>query len=302
MNGVRIRDWRRADEAAVASLLDPEPDSYWLLQRAGTHGISAREDRFAVTLVAEDAAGVVGVATMYENLFHPGHWPATVEIRPDRRREGIGTALARALASYCPSGRALSVKLRDGYPGMEFAGALGATPYQHCPVPTVDPGAQDVRARVSGLPTPAGTAVVGLGELDPVEVLAAMVDQYAWQHERWSPMGDRALLEAEWRETLAEADPGLSSATVRHGRITSLLPVFRAGVSAEALGETTDRAEPDGEAMFAACLARSLGELARGGISAVEFDGHDDDPHFVPVIEQLPWQSTDPCTLLQWRP
>ncbi|MGO1972487.1 MAG: GNAT family N-acetyltransferase [Propionibacteriaceae bacterium] len=300
---MRIRTWQPDDEAIVDALLDSEPDSYWLMQRAGTHGISAREDRFAITLVAEDKTGVVGCATMYENLFHPGHWPATVEVLPGRRSEGIGRALAVALAEHCPADRALTVKVRDTYAlGMDFAVALGATTYQHCPVPTIDPAAPAVREWAVGRQAPLSTSVVAISDLAPAAVLTAMVDQYLWQHAQWSPMGERDRMEDEWRESFAEADPQLSSATVREGEITALLPVFREGNAADALGETTHRDEPDGMEVFAACLARTLTELDRAGVRAVEFDGHDDDPHFAPLINELPWQSSDPCALLQWRP
>lgn len=219
------------------------------------------------------------------------------------RRWDIGRALALALAEHCPAGRVLTVKVRDTYAlGMDFAGALGATTYQHCPVPTIDPRNPSVRDWAVGQPIPPGMSVVAIAELDPAAVLGAMMAQYEWQHARWSPMGEYDWLADEWREMLAEADPELSSAALRDGEIAALLPVFREGSVAEALGETTHRDEPDGEEVFAACLARTLAEVDRSGIRAVEFDGHDDDPHFAPVINQLPWQSSDPCTLLLWRP
>ncbi|MDN5725964.1 MAG: GNAT family N-acetyltransferase, partial [Propionibacteriales bacterium] len=300
---MRIRVWQADDLPLAEAVLDPEPDSYWMMQRAGTHGIAVRQDRFAITLVAEDETGLLGCATMYENLFHPGHWPSTVEVVPGRRREGIGSALASALAEHCPADRTLTVKVRDTYvAGIGFATALGATPYQRCPVPTIDPSDVRVRrwARVQGIPS--GARVTATAQLDPAEVLEAMITQYAWQHAAWSPMGGRELLTELWRSTLTEADDQLSSAAVRQGQIVALLPVFCAGASVEGLGETTHRDSADGAATFAACLARTLIEADRAGIGPIEFDGHDDDPHGAPVINQLPWASSDPCTLLQWRP
>lgn len=300
MTEVEIRVWRAEDASSVDALLDESPDAYWLLQRRGVHGISPRADRYAITLVAEDASGVIGVATFYENRYHPGRYPATVEVRPDCRGRGVGRRLTQALLDRRPAPAPLEVKLRDANTAaMGFAQAVGMQRFQHCPVPTLNPADELITSWERGVPIPDGAEFLPIGESPAEATAAALVDQYEWVHERWSPMGDRKVIMELWLDYLAEADHQLSTIAVVDGRVAAVSLISLGSDTAEINVETTTRDEPNGTELVAACLARSIAQLDDAGVRSAELDGHDDDPHLRPVLDSMPSLTYDPVTLLE---
>lgn len=303
MSPVTIRSWQPADATTIDSLLDPDPDPHWLRERRGRHGITARPDRFALTAVAEDDSGVVGMATMHHNHYHPGRYPAIVEVAPDRRREGIGRLLVTALGAHRPAPRPLAVKLRDANrTAMHFAAALGMRAYQHCPGVTLDPTDRAVQTWAGDQAPPLGADLVALDSVQPQQAAVAAVDYYSWVHQHWSPMGDRDRIVALWSQFVKDADRQLASLAVVADRIAAICLVWVEDGNAEAIAETAARDQPYGTELAAACVARSLSRLGKAGVAGIQFDGHDDDPHLTPVMNAIPNVRRDPVSLLELSP
>lgn len=302
MVDLHIRTWRPDDETAVASLLGPHPDPHWLAQRSGIHGIGPRPDRYAITLVAELTGQVVAVATLYENRYHRDRYPATVEVRPDHRRQGIGRQLVHALLAHRPHPLPLEVKLRDANTdAMAFATHLNMTTFQHCPVPTLDPTDPQIRSWAESVTTPAGATILGLDEWRTEPIVDALVDQYEWMHQAWSPMSDREVISQIWRRYVDAADAHLTTLAIVNQRVAAVALISVEDSSIEGNVETTTRDEPDGTALVTACLAQSILRMSDAGHREGTFDGHDDDPHFIPALNAVPNITTDPISLLELR-
>jgi GNAT superfamily N-acetyltransferase len=298
VSDIVIRPLRPADAEALNSLLDPDPDPFWLIQRTGRHGMSRQPDRFAVTLVAADDTGVLGAATLFENRYHPGRYPTIVEVAPHRRRAGIGRSLLAAISGYRPVPLPMAGKILDrDATATGFARAMGARTYQHCPVPIVDPSSDTIRAWAGD--RAADPRIVDLGSVDRPSMVDAAVEHYEWIHERWSPMGERRHIVAIWTDQVVAADPSASRVAIVDGRIAAFCLVWPDGGEAEAVAETRIRDQRDGLNLVAACVAGSLAALDRAGIAPVRFDGHDDDPHLVPVFGTMPPTHRDPISLIE---
>lgn len=67
------------------------------------------------------------------------------------------------------------------------------------------------------------------------------------------------------------------------------------------MAETRTPTEPAGLDLLRACVRDSLLSLAASDITAVTFDGHDTDPHFRPLLDELPTRG-EAFELLEWTP
>ncbi|HEY6744511.1 MAG TPA: GNAT family N-acetyltransferase [Mycobacteriales bacterium] len=88
-----------------------------------------RRDRRMVHLVARTEAGPVGHASLWLSLLDNLRMGlADIQVHPDRRRRGVGTALLRAVvAELAAGGRTILLAETDaGGPGDAFARAIGA--------------------------------------------------------------------------------------------------------------------------------------------------------------------------------
>jgi hypothetical protein len=65
------------------------------------------------------------------------------------------------------------------------------------------------------------------------------------------------------------------------------------------VAETTHRDEPDAVGVLAATLAACVRNLAAAGITDVLVDGHDTDPHLVPVVATMPPCPRTPLLLVE---
>lgn len=113
-----------AAAAAVDRPLDPPPLLADLVDRAR----DVRADRRKVYLIARTGAGTVGYGMLWLSLVdNPRMGLAGVEVHPDHRRRGVGTALLRALvAEMTAAGRTvLFAETTAGGPGDGFATAHG---------------------------------------------------------------------------------------------------------------------------------------------------------------------------------
>lgn len=113
---VKIQAFGDADPQLIATtldtLLDADADSLWVAQGHRLHGADRAGDLWRRTLLAVGDDGIVGAGTVVSSRIHPGRRPASIEVRPDCRRRGIGSQLLAALRTITPDGRPLAGKVR----------------------------------------------------------------------------------------------------------------------------------------------------------------------------------------------
>ncbi|MBV9821372.1 MAG: GNAT family N-acetyltransferase [Actinobacteria bacterium] len=300
--GWEIRPFTAADRPGVEELLDADADRLWTAQGHRLHGEALDGARWRRTLVAERNGRVVGAATVASNRIHPGRYNLAVEVAAGSRRQGLGRTLVELARPLAPEPLPLSGKLRPADPGGRgLLAALGGRTYQRCPGLCPDPTEPSVRAWVAGTLVPPD-AVLPLGELSLVERAELWVRQYRWVHQDWSPAAEGPLRELA-PELVADAEPELSTITVRHSQVIAVSWVFDApDSSAEIVSETTERSVPGGVAAVAAGLARSLSLLAERGVRRAEIDGHDSDPHLAVVLGGFPPVPREPLDLVELAP
>ena len=189
-----LRPWREGDDLR---LLEVWPDPETPQSAAFRAALRPDDDAsWSRTVVAEDSGLPVAAGTVYESALHPQRLWAWVEVAPDRRGEGVGSALLerlRAEAEGAPSGvRALRTKTAPGSPGERFARAAGLEPVQISRVVRVQAGAlplQPLREHPDGTPA---QAVEDLAT-GSVELTRALWEFYrtvhAWDEPAELPIG-----------------------------------------------------------------------------------------------------------------
>ncbi|AOS63204.1 GNAT family N-acetyltransferase [Actinoalloteichus hymeniacidonis] len=123
---MRLRPWTVDDAPALAGVIaSGEQDVLWAQGRA-LLGPQRDGEHWRRTIVAEIDGTVVGMGALLSPRFHPRRLWVYVEVRPDQRRRGIGTAIFTALRELgAADGRPLRAKVRPGGPSAGFAWALG---------------------------------------------------------------------------------------------------------------------------------------------------------------------------------
>lgn len=139
----RIRPWQAGDDL---ELLQIWPDAE-TTQAAGFRAMfapDAENAHWSRTLVAEVQGIPVAAGTVYETSLHNRRLWCYIEVAPDHRRQGIGSALLeelRKLASDAPgAATALRTKVAIGSAGADFAQRNGLRSIQRSRIIRVEPG------------------------------------------------------------------------------------------------------------------------------------------------------------------
>lgn len=309
---VKIQAFGDADPQLIATtldtLLDADADSLWVAQGHRLHGADRAGDLWRRTLLAVGDDGIVGAGTVVSSRIHPGRRPASIEVRPDCRRRGIGSQLLAALRTITPDGRPLAGKVRPNSPAAAFVEAHAGLIYQHCGGAIVDPREPAVAAWCAQESSVLEQSSPGLGVgpltgLDQQRWATVFTQQYIWVHQKWSPVGSRTALLEVAAEELAAVDPEISTVGWIGDRPAAVVWVFRADdVALEVVAETVQRNEANGILMLGAAVARTLSAASRAGIGELEFDGHHSDPQLAPILQQLPISRANPLNLVEIRP
>src|SRR5699024_3315047 len=214
---------RRARRFRPATQADAERDGHrfeWLKPDGWRTGFRA----LVLELADPDGgARVIGVGRIGPNPVHPGRDLAELEIAPEHRRRGHGTALLHELRKY--SDKPLSSKAAPGSERELFLRTLGAVTYLEVPLLRLDVAAQrtagwaaTVRAGHDG-----GARAVPWSDLPREQVIDALTDRYLWQHASWSPTASRDVVRPVVGEEFYEDSAHEHSiAVVRDGQITAL--------------------------------------------------------------------------------
>jgi len=206
---------RPATEADVDSAREAMPD---LLVDRWRPGGNRR------SLVAMWNGRVVGHARGIDNEFHPRSRVLVIEVLPDYRRRGIGTALLAAQRAV--SDKPLELKIYASMTGARgLARHFGAVAIQATP-PWRYAITPALRAWAAGH---LGSA----GSVDPADnprLLDLEIRHYLDQHASWAP-ADPAALRAEFAANYHQGspsayDPDLSTVLRRDGRIVAAALVW----------------------------------------------------------------------------
>lgn len=302
-SGATARTFRPSTEA------DVERDGHrfeWLKPDGWRAGFRA--------LVLEVDGAVIGVGRIGPNRVHPRRDLVELEIAPEHRRAGHGTALLRELGKY--SDEPLSDKVEPGSVRDAFLQAQGAVTYLEVPLLRVDVAAErTVRwcAAVRASEEACGALAVRWAELPREQLVDALTDRYRWQHASWSPTAPRDVLRREVGEAFWDGSVREHSwAVVRDGTVTALSDLYDdesgspddggaapVGRRREGAAEAVDAAAPRARADVALCLAALLGDLRALGVEHLDLDNHPTDPHTAPLLATLHRTEVDPVHLVE---
>src|SRR5699024_7587901 len=265
--------------------------------------------RALVLELADPDAGarVIGVGRIGPNPVHPARDLVELEIAPEHRRRGHGTALLHELGKY--SGKPLASKAAPGSERELFLRTLGAVTCLEVPL---------LRLAVAAVHDghDGGARAVPWSDLPREQVTDALTDRYLWQHASWSPTAARDVVRPVVGEEFYEdSSHEHSIAVVRDGQITALADLYRggadvedgegsaggpgAGLSREGSLEAVDAAAPHARADVALCLAALLEQLRAVGVTSLDLDNHPTDPHTAPLLATLDREEVDPVLLLE---
>lgn len=257
-------------------------------------------------LALEVDGDVIGVGRIGGNSVHPRRDLVELEIAPEHRRRGHGTALLRELREY--SNNPLSSKVEPGSERDLFLRAHGAVTYLEVPLLRVDLTTErtarwirTVRELADG-----DARVLPWSELPREQLIDALTDRYLWQHASWSPTAPRDVIRPiVGEEFYEESDLVGSWAVLRDGAITALADLYSAdradGPASRREGavEAVDAAAPHARVDVALCLAALLEGLRADGATSLDLDNHPTDPHAAPLLATLDREKVDPVHLVE---
>lgn len=262
----------------------------WLAAEADLRPDRWRDD-CTRAIVGLEGGVPVAVGRIFPSRVHTSRFWTEIVVDPGRRRQGVGTDVAAELARLRPDDRPMCARGSLASAAVLFARSLGARPYQTCPP-------EQVRtSSAASLAAQGGVVVVAGADVTLEELRRAWTDTYAWAHETWSPVADGFE-----EPLLAGFDADLDrthTRVVAGSEIRAAAFVFRGQPHPVVVAECRSRHQPDGLGLLRACVRASLLSLAADGTEEVIFDGHDTDPHFRPLLDELP-ATGEPFVLLEW--
>ncbi|XAS75737.1 GNAT family N-acetyltransferase [Dermatophilaceae bacterium Sec6.4] len=261
-------------------------------------GVDLRPDRWrdqwtraAVGFDAETKA-LLAVGRIFTSRVHDDRYWTEIMVAPPLRRRGHGTRIAEHLATLRPDPWPMCDRGFVGTERVLFSRSLGALPYQTCPPEHVRTADAAGLATSGAVQTQRGTDV-GINELR-----RAWVDLYAWMHADWSPVA--AGFEESLLEDFQDVDLVHTRVVVVDGQIRAGAFVFPDEPHPVVVAECRTRTETNGLMLLRACVRDSLLSLSVSNVTDVDFDGHDTDRHFRPLLQEIPASGTA-FELLEWN-
>jgi GNAT superfamily N-acetyltransferase len=252
----------------------------------GRYALDADEPLLRRATAALEGHDVVGLAGVTESRLHPSHLSLAVEVHPEHRRRGVGTALVRSLRA---DGRPGVLRIfPDDQAATGFARALGGTVLQTLPPEKVHCTSPAVRAWTEehGGPTRSGA------EVGRQRVRQAWLQAYAWVHAGWLPVRSTAALAEVFDDAFLDGlDLGASRFAVQEGSVSAgafvLRETYDDAVVVVAEPTTADDTAANHQDT-AACLAAVLADQADREPGSVLVDCHVSDPHTYPLLRSMP--------------
>ncbi|WP_313811510.1 GNAT family N-acetyltransferase [Glutamicibacter sp.] len=146
MNELAFRPWRSGDDLQLLQIFgDPRSP------QAHQDRTMLRENSdapFSRTLVATVDSVAIGAGVVFASSLHPQRLWLYVEVAPDQRRNGVGTALVQQLRAQIPASQVGELKARytvtagdDAQAAASFAASLGLGQIQVSRDVIIEPGA-----------------------------------------------------------------------------------------------------------------------------------------------------------------
>jgi GNAT superfamily N-acetyltransferase len=252
----------------------------------GRYALDADEPLQRRAMAALEGEEVVGLAGVTESRLHPSHLPLAVEVHPEHRRRGVGTALVRSLRA---DGRPGVLRVfTDDDAATGFARAIGGTVLQTLPPEKVRCTSPAVRAWTEEHRGPTRSGA----EVGRQRVRQAWLQAYTWVHAGWIPVRSAAALDEVFDDAFLDGLDLLASRfTVREGSVSAgafvLRETYDDAVVVVAEPTTADDT-PANHQDTAACLAAVLADQADREPGNVMVDCHVSDPHTYPLLRSIP--------------
>ena len=236
-------------------------------------------DQHTRSAAAVEHDAVVAVGSIWTSRANATRYWIDIAVDPAYRRRGIGTGLARHLATLRLNELPFKTRGFVDEPRMRFADALGARTIQIVP-----PAIIATDSRIVLRPRP---EVRDARSVEWLALLEANAHVYEWTHAIWSPVADG------FAETVNEGlqdDLDLEATSVAidgEGRIRALAMAYTDTDPPLVTAEATEPDNDEGERLVEGCVRATLDVFAARGVDTVQFDGHVSDPHFLPVWARL---------------
>ncbi|HHW82461.1 MAG TPA: GNAT family N-acetyltransferase [Actinomycetales bacterium] len=250
-----------------------------------------------VMMVAEDEDGsILGFAYRFRSQMHPTRYWATVRVREDARRKGLGTLLLAEIAKSRENPFPFYIRVREDNPALEWARTLGGKVFQENPpmeIPLNDVANLEWLRQLPDAPE--GVQIVSAAELDHETVLNAFLDTYRWVHEDWSAPASREIVESVYGADLHDdLDRDISSFAVRglgtpeQEVLAGIYTFPESSTALDAVGETVARDTPDADQIMAAVLKRTARAATEKNYEVLDLDGYASDIHLEPLVRSAP--------------
>nr|NLD39788.1 GNAT family N-acetyltransferase [Actinomycetales bacterium] len=278
---MRIRPGRLEDSAAI--------------NRAGLR-INTRVRPEAMVVAEEEDGSVLGFAYIFRSNMHPSRYWATVRVREERRREGLGTRLISEVAKERQVQAPFYFRGRENDPAVKWLKSLKGREFQTSPpmeLPLTDERNQEWFRHLPG--APAGVDVVPASALSQETILEAFLDTYRWVHEQWSRPASREYVASVYGPDLQDdLDQDISSFAVRglgtpeQEVLAGIWSFHESLTTLDAVGESVLEDDPDADQLVAAVLNRTVAAAAEKGFEALNLDGYATDRHMYPLERSAP--------------
>ncbi|HZK04519.1 MAG TPA: GNAT family N-acetyltransferase [Actinomycetaceae bacterium] len=262
---------------------------------AGMH-INTRIKPEGMVVAEDDDDRILGFAYRFCSKMHPSRYWATVRVRDDVRRRGIGRALIAELGRDRKHEKPFYLRLPEDNPSVGWIMDLGGRVFQQSPPMELDLVDDANRAWFDQLPdAPKGVTVAGADTLDDETILTAFLDTYRWVHDDWSPAASRDYIASVYGPDLRfDLERDVSSFAVRdlggpEQRVVGGIWAFEeTSTRLDAVGEAVGGDDPDADQLVAACLKRVARVGAEKGYDVLAMDGYASDRHMYPLVSSAP--------------
>lgn len=281
----KVRTAESADAAALADLIRAvTPYQVWGVDRIRRGLAEPKPAERKATLVVDGADGaLLGAATVGLATWtsEPGAAAASLRVRPEHRRRGIGTTLAEAMHAYLADIGARRIRVFCDRDATGFAERHGYTVGGQMHFARVDPRVLPPRPEL-----PADLTLMRLSELSPELVFEA--DRQASLDEPGDMAAD-AMQYDDWLYDFWTApgnDLSLGVAALAGGRVASFTAVAVDGE--RAFAEFTGTVpEQRGRGLAKLVKSVSLRRAAAAGVTAAYTSNDDDNPSMLAINDWL---------------
>jgi GNAT superfamily N-acetyltransferase len=297
--GLEIRPYRAIDEPEVLAVIGavwPGDPVMRVLQ--ARHGPDT-DVPYRRTRVAERDSRVVAAACATVNAHHPGRFTLRLNVAPDHRRSGVGTALlAEIRAATREDGRPLQVHVRACDAGsLRFAVRRGFRTLIRVRTGVIDTADPRVLQWVEAMALPpSGTRLVPLDHPDCTasrdDCVVVLDDCYVEAHA-WDPPDPLSIGERRDHFLAQNVVPGSPVCAYDGDTLAGvgvlIMPSLFEDSDAWYLCDVgvSGQGRPHARELTGALAAHCLAHAARNG-RRVEFEVDDSHPHLWAALETLP--------------